>query len=542
MTDKQNNPDPIAHAARLLRETAEELRQEYTLSSDRNNWRGDCVAKAAYDEHMAAAQALEDWEAAVGAGGVQALSAAPAIGDELRDTLVAVSAAIAEQDDRTAQKMIREILAASPTPPAEQQATKETSGGFHVWRDISTAPKDGSRFVATGHNYGLYSEVRHTCVAQWFRGCWMEASDWNETSELKYLTHWMPLPSPPDDVAAPEQQAQPGAVYAELPERRRVFLCTKCGGQECESGSIHQTHPPCKCGYLGFAENLDFTEDQMRDFADRTHALRMEQAAPKAAQYEMDKEASNVRLDIDPNSTKPEQQRDVDGSLEVGQHVGNGEQQEASCRGSKDSELLKIASRNLKYFIEHAQFSSFADKRAALNCLDALAAPQQEAQEPTTIDQKTMELAESVGLIGPASRIGDLHAAIQRFHDLICVNATIKAAVMAADVISGVATPARDYPPLPMQFACSGVFPVYSADQMRAYVDADRAAYAPGSSQPAPAPLSEREAFERDWEKRHAPAPINGRTRDDGRYGDSSIQDAWESWQARAALAAQGGK
>ena len=55
---------------------------------------------------------------------VQALSAAPApaIGDELRDTLVSVSAAIAEQDDRAAQKMIGEILAASPTPPAEQQA------------------------------------------------------------------------------------------------------------------------------------------------------------------------------------------------------------------------------------------------------------------------------------------------------------------------------------------------------------------------------------------------------------------------------------
>ena len=61
-------------------------------------------------------------------------------------------------------------------------------------------------------------------------------------------------------------------------------------------------------------------------------------------------------------------------------------------------------------------------------------------------------------------------------------------------------------------------------------------------AKPAPAPLSEREAFERDWEKRHAPVPINGRTHDDGRYGDSSIQDAWESWQARAALAAQGGQ
>ena len=92
---------------------------------------------------------------------------------------------------------MRDAIAKWDTPPAEQKATKETSGGFHVWRDISTAPKDGSRFVATGHNYGLYSEVRHTCVAQWFRGCWMEASDWNETSELTYLTHWMPLPPPP---------------------------------------------------------------------------------------------------------------------------------------------------------------------------------------------------------------------------------------------------------------------------------------------------------------------------------------------------------
>ena len=70
MTDKQ---DPIAHAARLLREAAEELRQAHTLSSDRNNWIGEPEAKAAYDEHLAAAQALEDWEQAIGAGGVQPL-------------------------------------------------------------------------------------------------------------------------------------------------------------------------------------------------------------------------------------------------------------------------------------------------------------------------------------------------------------------------------------------------------------------------------------------------------------------------------------
>ena len=100
--------------------------------------------------------------------GVQALSAAPAIGDELRDTLVAVSAAIAEREDRAAQKMICEILAASTTPPAEQQA-------------------------------------------------------------------------------------QPGAVYAELPQPDSWFHFT-----------------------------AQFWENKLRDFADRTHALRM-QAAPKAA-------------------------------------------------------------------------------------------------------------------------------------------------------------------------------------------------------------------------------------------------------------------
>ena len=69
MTDKQ---DPIAHAARLLREAAEELRQAHAYNNS-EGWENETDAKAAYDDHLAAAQALEDWEAAVGAGGVQAL-------------------------------------------------------------------------------------------------------------------------------------------------------------------------------------------------------------------------------------------------------------------------------------------------------------------------------------------------------------------------------------------------------------------------------------------------------------------------------------
>jgi hypothetical protein len=67
-------------------------------------------------------------------------------------------------------------------------------------------------------------------------------------------------------------------------------------------------------------------------------------------------------------------------------------------------------------------------------------------QEPVEVNQATMELAESVGLIGPASRTHDLHSAIQRFHDLICVNATIKAAQMAADAIREATPPAAQRP------------------------------------------------------------------------------------------------
>lgn len=67
-----------------------------------------------------------------------------------------------------------------------------------------------------------------------------------------------------------------------------------------------------------------------------------------------------------------------------------------------------------------------------------------DSQPAPDLDMAVMQLAESVGLIGPASRTHDLHAAIQRFHDLICVNATIKAAVMAADAIRGAARAPAD--------------------------------------------------------------------------------------------------
>ena len=71
--------------------------------------------------------------------------------------------------------------------------------------------------------------------------------------------------------------------------------------------------------------------------------------------------------------------------------------------------------------------------------------------------------------------------------------------------------------------------------------------------QPAPAPLSEREAFEVAWEKLHGKRPVlwshmfaehkmETPSHSEGKYFARDEQAAWKLWQAKAALAAQGGK
>ncbi len=61
-------PDPVARAARLLRESAQELRETATLPP-LHQWtrEDDAMARAAHDEYVAAADALEAWEISVGA-------------------------------------------------------------------------------------------------------------------------------------------------------------------------------------------------------------------------------------------------------------------------------------------------------------------------------------------------------------------------------------------------------------------------------------------------------------------------------------------
>lgn len=51
--------DPISRACCLLREGAAELKNCHTLASTGHDWTGEPEAKAAYDEHMATADALE---------------------------------------------------------------------------------------------------------------------------------------------------------------------------------------------------------------------------------------------------------------------------------------------------------------------------------------------------------------------------------------------------------------------------------------------------------------------------------------------------
>ena len=76
---------------------------------------------------------------------------------------------------------------------------------------------------------------------------------------------------------------------------------------------------------------------------------------------------------------------------------------------------------------------------------------------------------------------------------------------------------------------------------------------AEAAPQPAPAPLSDREAFETAWEKLHGKRPVLWDTafkeakmdvpaHSAGKYFYRDVQAAWKAWQARAALAAQGGK
>lgn len=83
MTDKT---DPIAHAARLLREAAEEYKSGISVAGV-PDWEGEPETKAAYDEHMAAAAALDAMHS-----GFDAADMATASAQGFRDGVASVAA------------------------------------------------------------------------------------------------------------------------------------------------------------------------------------------------------------------------------------------------------------------------------------------------------------------------------------------------------------------------------------------------------------------------------------------------------------------
>lgn len=176
-------------------------------------------------------------------------------------------------------RLIRHIKDAAATVSKAQASAPADSVTASAdganWQDISTAPKDGTRFVAVGNNYGLYSEAQHSCIAQWFRGCWMEVSDWNDASELKYLTHWMPLPPLPGSAASATANSDGWSSPDWMDECRQKLTAHVAKGDPANSVREDAARWQWLADYLiGERTDLDkgivacATIDALRQFAD----------------------------------------------------------------------------------------------------------------------------------------------------------------------------------------------------------------------------------------------------------------------------------
>ena len=87
------------------------------------------------------------------------------------------------------------------------------------WQPIETAPKDGTKFLATGLDYGT-GPSRHTEIVFWDRRRWRSVNtafpafgariprgakwigDNYTTPAMVFLDHWQPLPAPPTEKEA----------------------------------------------------------------------------------------------------------------------------------------------------------------------------------------------------------------------------------------------------------------------------------------------------------------------------------------------------
>lgn len=78
----------------------------------------------------------------------------------------------------------------------KMQAEIDSLKAAQTWRSIETAPKDGTFVLVIDSKYGDHSGA---FVAQYaaevFSGCWLTS----HTPHVVRPTHWMPLPTPPQE-------------------------------------------------------------------------------------------------------------------------------------------------------------------------------------------------------------------------------------------------------------------------------------------------------------------------------------------------------
>lgn len=72
------------------------------------------------------------------------------------------------------------------------------------WRDISTAPRDGTPILIGCSKPGFYPR---SCWWSDYFDSWVVREDEGSATYLhsEYVTHWMPLPDPPDIKSGPAE-------------------------------------------------------------------------------------------------------------------------------------------------------------------------------------------------------------------------------------------------------------------------------------------------------------------------------------------------
>lgn len=68
------------------------------------------------------------------------------------------------------------------------------------WQDMESAPKDGTKIVALGFNWGNPDGTRHSFITRYREGDWIDCqTEGHPTTYLRHLTHWKHLPKPPTE-------------------------------------------------------------------------------------------------------------------------------------------------------------------------------------------------------------------------------------------------------------------------------------------------------------------------------------------------------